>query len=91
MRGGNRGTVAYPLMQTEPLQTAQAIFLRKWYGCLRMFTDVYGCLRMFTDVYGCGTQTAKTNACRIITVQKESFSPGSNALHHTRTARMPQA
>ena len=35
MRGGNRGTVAYPLMQTEPLQTAQAIFLRSG-------TDGYG-------------------------------------------------
>ena len=28
MRGGNRGTVAYPLMQTEPAQTAQATFFR---------------------------------------------------------------
>ncbi len=38
MRGGNRGTVAYPLMQTEPLQSAQAIFLRSG-------KDACGCLR----------------------------------------------
>ena len=42
MRGGNRGTVAYPLMQTESPQTAQAIFFTEM---VRMFTDGNGCLR----------------------------------------------
>ena len=50
-------------------------------------TDVYG---SGTDVYGMRHASRVANACRIITVQKESFAPGSNTLHHTRTARMPR-
>ena len=50
-------------------------------------TDVYGWLRMVTE---CGTQTVEQVPAVLLAVQRESFSPGSNALHHTRTVRMPQ-
>ena len=40
-------------------------------------------LRSGTDVYGMRHANRRANACRIITVQKESFAPGSNTLHHT--------
>ncbi len=77
MRGGNRGTVAYPLMQTEPPPIAQAIFLRSG-------TDVYGCLRMRHTV-------SSVDTSRVFTVQCLDVLPGSNALQNITTVCMAWA
>ena len=52
MRGGNRGTVAYPLMQTEPLQTE--VHLKscvQLLGCTSFCNSPFFCVRFRSEIF----------------------------------------